>query len=80
MRSSRRQFLARTAQLGVLLGGGIPILQSCGGDDDDDAGSSDGTSAPTANEGTEEQQPIADGMKPEAGPLRIFNYPDYVNP
>ena len=23
---------------------------------------------------------IGDGLKPEAGPLRLFNYPDYVNP
>jgi spermidine/putrescine transport system substrate-binding protein len=70
--------------MGVLLGAGIPILQACGGDDDDGGSGNTtgpgGTTAPTANEGTEEQQPIADGLKPEAGPLRIFNYPDYVNP
>ena len=26
------------------------------------------------------QGPIADGLEPEAGPLRIINYPDYINP
>ncbi len=25
-------------------------------------------------------EPIADGLDPEAGPLRLFNYADYVNP
>jgi spermidine/putrescine transport system substrate-binding protein len=25
-------------------------------------------------------EPIADGLEPEAGPLRVFNYADYVNP
>ncbi len=27
-----------------------------------------------------ESDPIADGLDPEAGPLRLFNYADYVNP
>ncbi|MGE0140272.1 MAG: PotD/PotF family extracellular solute-binding protein [Ilumatobacteraceae bacterium] len=67
MRSSRRQFLARTAQLGVLLGAGLPILQACGGDDDDAGGG-------------EVKEPIKDGLEPEKGPLKIFNYADYVNP
>ena len=26
------------------------------------------------------RRPINDGLKPEAGPLRIYNYDDYVNP
>lgn len=60
---SRRELLARSAGLGLLLGG-IPLLQSCGGDSDSDASS----------------EPIADGLEPEAGPLRIVNYADYVNP
>ena len=29
---------------------------------------------------TDENKPIADGVKPEAGPLRIYNYADYVDP
>ena len=29
MRSSRRDFLARSAQLGVVLGAGVPLLQAC---------------------------------------------------
>jgi spermidine/putrescine transport system substrate-binding protein len=35
------------------------------------------TIAPTGREVTET---IADGLTPESGPLRIFNYADYVNP
>jgi spermidine/putrescine transport system substrate-binding protein len=29
---------------------------------------------------TDDNKPIADGVKPEAGPLRIYNYADYVDP
>ena len=29
---------------------------------------------------TDENKPIADGLKPEAAPLRVYNYADYVNP
>jgi spermidine/putrescine transport system substrate-binding protein len=66
MRTSRRQFLARSAQLGVLLGAGVPLLNACGGD----SGSAKG----------KKTDPIADGLEPEKGPLRIINYADYVNP
>ena len=65
MNTSRRQFLARSAQLGVLLGAGIPLLGACGG-------------SSTATR--QKRDPIADGLKPEAGPLRILNYADYINP
>ncbi|MCX6522187.1 MAG: spermidine/putrescine ABC transporter substrate-binding protein [Actinobacteria bacterium] len=66
MRTSRRQFLARTAQVGVLLGAGIPLLNACGGD--------------SGGSGDQSTEPIADGLQPEKGPLRIVNYADYVNP
>ena len=66
MRTSRRQFLARSAQLGVLLGAGIPLLNACGSD--------------SGSGGDQSTEPIADGLQPEKGPLRIINYADYVNP
>jgi spermidine/putrescine transport system substrate-binding protein len=66
MTTSRRQFLSQSARLGVLLGAGVPILQACGGS------KSGGSGKKTAA--------IADGLKPEKGPLRIINYSDYVNP
>jgi spermidine/putrescine transport system substrate-binding protein len=63
MRPSRRDFLARSAQFGVLLGAGVPLLQACGSDEQR-------TKATTG---------IADGLPPEKGPLRLVNYADYVN-
>lgn len=63
--ASRRQFLARSAQLGALLGLSVPILGACG------------DKATTSRKVT---KPIADGLDPEPGPLRIVNYSDYVNP
>lgn len=63
---SRRRFLGQSIGFGAMLGAGIPILNACGGDDDGSAGPvTDG---------------IDDGLEPEAGPLRLFNYPDYVSP
>ena len=65
MTSSRRHFLARSAQLGLLLGAGVPLLQACG------------SSSTSSGKRTD---PIKDGLQPEAGPLRLFNYDSYVNP
>lgn len=64
MSSSRRDFFARSVQLGVLLGAGVPLLQACGGSDD---------------KRSKVAKSIADGLPPEKGPLRIINYADYVN-
>ena len=65
--TTRREFIGRSARVGLLLGfGGVPILGACG-----DGGDGDGASV---------LEPIADGLDPEAGPLRVFNYADYVNP
>lgn len=64
MQKSRRDFLGQSARLGVLLGSGVPLLQACGKDD-----------APSAR-----SEPIARGLKPEKGPLRIYSYVDYVSP
>jgi spermidine/putrescine transport system substrate-binding protein len=66
MSSSRRDFLARSAQLGLLLGAGAPLLQACGGSD--------------SVSGKKQTKGIADGLQPEKGPLRLLNYDSYVNP
>jgi len=66
MTTSRRDFLARSVQLGALLGVGVPLLQACGGSDSSSGGKLTKT--------------IADGLQPEKGPLRVFNYDSYVNP
>ncbi len=64
MATTRRRFIGQTAGLGVLLGAGIPLLEACGSDGGGDSAA----------------EPIGDGLEPEAGPLRIYNYADYVNP
>ena len=64
-RFTRRQVLGGSARIGLALAAGLPLLQACG-----DSGGSSGKKSKT----------IADGLKPEAGPLRIFNYDAYVNP
>ena len=51
--------------MGLALAVGLPALQACG---DDNKSSGKKTTA------------IKDGLKPEAGPLRIFNYDSYVSP
>lgn len=48
----------------AVLGLGVPLLSACG---------SDTAAGP-------QQAGIADGLAPEAGPLRIFNYADFINP
>lgn len=62
---SRRRFIGQSIGFGALLGAGIPILGSCGGGDGDAEGAA---------------EPIADGLEPEKGPLKVINYADYVNP
>ncbi|MDW3215150.1 MAG: spermidine/putrescine ABC transporter substrate-binding protein [Ilumatobacteraceae bacterium] len=66
MVTTRREFIGHAAGFGVMLGAGVPLLQACGGDDDTGGGAV--TDA------------IDDGLEPEAGPLRVYNYADYVNP
>ncbi|MEA3184965.1 MAG: spermidine/putrescine transport system substrate-binding protein, partial [Ilumatobacteraceae bacterium] len=64
-RFTRRQVLGGSARVGMALAVGLPLLQACG---------SSGNSSKKQSKG------IADGLKPEAGPLKIFNYDSYVNP
>lgn len=64
-RFTRRQMLGGSARLGLALAAGVPLLQACG---DSEGGSG------------KQSKSIADGVKPEAGPLRILNYDAYVSP
>ena len=64
-RFSRRQVIGGSARLGLALAAGLPLLQACG----DDSTSSGKTASA-----------IKDGLKPEAGPLRILDYDAYVSP
>ena len=86
---SRREFLRRAAMTGVAVPGLAAILAACGSDDGSAGGASG--SSPTAAglqlarpddpvtlAITEDNPAIADGLSPEAGPLKIFGYNDYV--
>ncbi len=64
-RSTRRQLIGGSARIGLALACGAPLLQACG----DSGGSSE-----------KQTEPIKDGLSPEAGPLRIFDYDAYVSP
>ncbi len=64
MQRSRREFLGQSARFGLLLGAGVPLLQACGG----------------GGKASSRSEPIAGGLNPEKGPLRIYNYADYVSP
>jgi spermidine/putrescine transport system substrate-binding protein len=81
-RWSRRQFIEYTGGAAALVGVG-GLLAACGSDGG--SGSSSG-SIPLARVDDPVTLPdnahdaIADGLEPETGTLRIFNYPDYVDP
>ena len=64
---TRRQVLGGSVRLGLAMACGLPLLQACGSSGGSGGGSKKNTKA------------IADGLKPEAGPLKIFNYDSYVN-
>ena len=66
-RFTRRQVIGGSTRLGLALAVGLPLLQACG---DDGPSSSSGRNT----------KAIKDGLTPEAGPLRIFNYDSYVSP
>jgi len=84
LRMSRREFLRRTAA-GLALPSAAAILAGCGGRRT--AGGGGGEETPELRVGTpgnpvelqifDDNPPIADGLDPEAGPLRIFNWADY---
>jgi spermidine/putrescine transport system substrate-binding protein len=82
----RRTFLLRSAAFGAFVaGGGSALLAACGGDD------ADGTGAASAVKLSRPDDPatlplfddvpaIADGLEPESGTLKLFNYAEYINP
>ena len=75
-RLSRRQVLGGSARVGLALAVGVPLLQACGSS----GGSSQASAGATTTVSRRITNAIADGLKPEAGPLRIVNYDSYVSP
>lgn len=85
---SRREFLRRTAMAGVAFPSAAAILAACGGGDGTGGGGGGGDEpleiglarpdAPVTLPIYEDLPPIEDGLPMEAGPLRIFNWNDYI--
>jgi spermidine/putrescine transport system substrate-binding protein len=80
---SRRALLRTAAALGI----GLPtlgaLLQACG--DGASAGGGKAIEIATPDNPVkwpiaDDNQPIADGLAPEAGPLLLYNYADYIAP
>src|SRR5687768_8560200 len=86
----RREFLQRSAGAAFLLSGGGSLLAACSSEGDD-AGGPGGTGTSTApfelarrdNPVTlplfDDNPAIASGMEPEDGPLKIYNWIDYLD-
>jgi spermidine/putrescine transport system substrate-binding protein len=82
---SRREFLARAGIAGLTVPSLAAILAACG-DNGGSAGGTDGQASlqlarpdsPVTLPIADDNQPIADGLDVEAGPLRIFGYADYI--
>jgi spermidine/putrescine transport system substrate-binding protein len=80
----RREFLRLSMMGAAAAGFGPALLASCGDDDDgDDAAGLVQLSRPD-NPVTlptfDDVQPIADGLEPESGTLKVFNYAEYISP
>ncbi len=83
----RREFLRRSAVAALAVPSAGALLAACGGDD----GATEGTKGGGGNSVVLSRpdrpvtlplkgEPIADGLDPESGTLKIFNYFDYINP
>ena len=87
---SRREFLRRAAMTGVAVPGLAAILAACGSDDGGTPAAPRAAAPrpaglqlarpdnPVTLAITDDNPAIADGLSPEAGPLKIFGYNDYV--
>jgi spermidine/putrescine transport system substrate-binding protein len=83
---SRREFLRRSAGAAIALPGLAAILAACQErSDGSSSGATGGASAtlaspdhPLALPTSDDNAPIADGLSLEPGPLRIFNWNDYI--
>jgi spermidine/putrescine transport system substrate-binding protein len=78
---TRRDFILRSAALGISLPTLSAILAACGGDQDAAGEVLIGTpSSPVTQPLFDDNPVIASGTAPEAGPLRVYNWSDYINP
>ncbi len=88
VRFDRRALLRNAALLGISVPALSALLQACA---DSPTGSGGGTGDgkplqiaspdnPVTWPISDDNQPIADGMPPEKGPLLLYNYADYIGP
>ena len=86
---SRREFLRRAAVTGAAVPSLAAILAACGNSSDSGGGGGSSASPSSALQLARPDDPvtlpvtdanpaIADGLSPEAGPLKIFGYNDYI--
>jgi spermidine/putrescine transport system substrate-binding protein len=82
---TRREFLVRSALTGAAVPSLAAILAACGSSSPTDGGASGQPTLQLARPDnpvtlpvTADNPAIADGLAPEAGPLRIFGYADYI--
>jgi spermidine/putrescine transport system substrate-binding protein len=82
---SRREFLVRSALTGAAVPSLAAIMAACGSSPTSDSGASGGTALQLARPDnpvtlpvTADNPAVADGLSPEAGPLRIFGYDNYI--
>jgi spermidine/putrescine transport system substrate-binding protein len=83
---TRRELLRRSALAGLAVPSLSTILAACGGSATQAGGSSDTSGAlalaapdnPVTLPLYDDVPAVADGLKPEAGPLRIYNWNDYI--
>ncbi len=80
----RRTFLQRSAWTAAALAAGPTLLSACGGDD---AGGGGGEAVQLSRPDNPVTLPtfddiptIGDGLSPEVGPLKIYNYAEYIAP
>jgi spermidine/putrescine transport system substrate-binding protein len=84
---SRRDFLARSAATAAAFSGTSAVLAACGGDGARSPTGADGSGIQIASPENparlpiaDDNQPIESGLEPEAGPLKIYNWDEYIWP
>lgn len=82
-RLARREFLRLSAMGATAVGFGSAWLAACGGDDD--GGTEGGVKLsrpddPATLPTFDDIEPIAGGLSPESGTLKVFNYEEYISP
>ncbi len=81
----RRTFLRRSAYSAAAVTLGPSLLAACGGDDSGGGGGSGGVALsrpdnPVTLPTFDDIPMIADGLEPESGTLKVFNYAEYIAP